>query len=66
MGEVINMRRARKAKTRAAKERQADENRIRFGRTKADRNEAVIEAQKQAALLDGAFREKRDKQDEGK
>lgn len=35
--EVVNLRQFRKKATRAEKERQADENRIRFGRTKAER-----------------------------
>ena len=35
--EIVNLRRARKEKARADKERQAAENRIRFGRTKAER-----------------------------
>ena len=33
MGEVINLRQARKARARAGKEAQAQENRARFGRT---------------------------------
>lgn len=66
MGEVINMRLARKAKAREAKEKQAGENRIRFGRTKAERSDAAIEGQKQAALLTGAFREKMKEEDKGK
>ena len=37
MAEIINLRRARKRKERADKEAQAAENRIAFGRTKAER-----------------------------
>lgn len=37
MGEVVNLRARRKAKARADKERQAEENRIRFGRSLAER-----------------------------
>ena len=37
MGDVINLRQARKAKARAGKEAQAQENRIRFGRTGAEK-----------------------------
>jgi hypothetical protein len=37
MGEVINLRQARKARERAAKEAQATENRIAFGRPKKAR-----------------------------
>ena len=43
MGEVVNLRLARKAKTRAGKEAEAAENRIRFGQTKQVRtlNKAI-------------------------
>ncbi len=35
--DVVNLRQFRKKTARAEKERQADENRIRFGRTKAEK-----------------------------
>ena len=38
MAEIINLRRARKHKARADKEARAAENRIAFGRTKAEKN----------------------------
>jgi len=38
MAEIVNLRKARKAKARADKEAQAAENRIKFGRSKAERN----------------------------
>lgn len=37
MAEIINLRRARKARDRASAEAQAEQNRIAFGRTKAER-----------------------------
>ena len=37
MGEIVNLRAARKAKARADKERQAEQNRRKFGRTRAER-----------------------------
>lgn len=37
MGEIVNLRQARKAKKRREDERQADENRARFGQTKSQR-----------------------------
>ncbi|MBB4305380.1 hypothetical protein GGD81_004456 [Rhodobium orientis] len=37
MGDVINFRQARKKHDRAAKERTAEENRTRFGRTKGEK-----------------------------
>jgi hypothetical protein len=44
MGDVINLRQARKAKARAGKEAQAQENRVRFGRTGAEkRRDADVE-----------------------
>ncbi|WP_243371725.1 DUF4169 family protein [Microvirga solisilvae] len=37
MAEIINLRQARKNKARADKEARADQNRITFGRTKAEK-----------------------------
>ena len=37
MAEILSLSKARNAKARAAKEQTATENRIRFGRTKAER-----------------------------
>jgi hypothetical protein len=36
--EIINLRQARKTKARADKEKQAEQNRLTFGRTKAEKN----------------------------
>ncbi|WP_374625684.1 DUF4169 family protein [Devosia sp.] len=45
MAEILSLSRARKAKARADKEQAAAENRIRFGRTKAERQrEAALKA----------------------
>ena len=38
MAEIINLRQARKQKARAEKEARADQNRVAFGRTKAEKN----------------------------
>ncbi len=46
MGEVINLNKARKAKVRDDRSRQAAENRIRFGQTKIERVKAKSEAEK--------------------
>lgn len=35
--EIVNLRKARKARDRAEKEKRAEENRVKFGRTKAER-----------------------------
>jgi hypothetical protein len=40
MAEIVNLRKARKAKTRADKDAQAAENRVKFGRTKEERRSA--------------------------
>ena len=36
MAEIINLREARKARKRAGKDAKAEQNRVRFGRTKAE------------------------------
>ncbi|KFB09722.1 DUF4169 family protein [Nitratireductor basaltis] len=53
MAEIINLRTVRKRKSRAQREDQAQENRIRFGRTRAERREQEKLSRKQAADLDG-------------
>ncbi|MCV9935906.1 DUF4169 family protein [Boseaceae bacterium BT-24-1] len=47
MAEIVNLRRARKARDRATAEAQAAQNRIEFGRTKAERT--LTEAEKTLA-----------------
>ncbi|QRM55913.1 DUF4169 family protein [Sinorhizobium sp. BG8] len=37
-GDVVNLRQFRKSKQRAEKEKQAEQNRISFGRTKVEKN----------------------------
>ncbi len=37
MSQIVNLRRARKEKTRAAKEERAEENRVKFGAPKKER-----------------------------
>ena len=53
MGDVVNLRRARKARDRAAASEQAAENRIRFGRTKAERERIAAQEALEASRLDG-------------
>jgi hypothetical protein len=57
MAEVINLRRARKARARDAAAEGAAVNRVAFGRTKAERDAATVDVERQARLLDGAKRE---------
>ena len=53
MTEVVNLRSARKAKTRDAARKQGDANAVKFGRTKADKDFAAAKAEKAARDLDG-------------
>lgn len=57
MAEVINLRRARKARARDAAEDVATVNRAAFGRSKAERDAAAVVAERQERLLDAAKRE---------
>jgi hypothetical protein len=57
MGEVVNLRAARKAKVRAEAQTTAAANRAKFGRTKAERLTEEQDAARRDALLDGARRE---------
>jgi hypothetical protein len=53
MGEIVNLRTVRKRKSREDAARAADENRIRHGRSKADKLRGRDEARKLQAHLDG-------------
>jgi hypothetical protein len=53
MGEVVSLRRARKAKARAAKEREASLNRVRFGTGKAERDITSARSGKEQSDLEG-------------
>lgn len=57
MGEVVNLRLARKAKARATAETAAAANRAKFGRTPAERRADSNEQARREALLEGARRE---------
>jgi hypothetical protein len=52
MAEIVNLRRARKAKGRAEKNRAADANRAKFGTAKSERNLAKARAEKAARDTD--------------
>ena len=54
--EIVNLRKVRKAKAKADKAHAADENRARFGRTKAERVRDEDVRQRLARELDGARR----------
>lgn len=53
MGDVVNLNRFRKQRDRALKEAQAAENRVRFGRTKADKQKGGREQERAGTELDG-------------
>lgn len=55
--EIINLNKVRKAKARAEKEQRAEENRIRHGRTKAERDAEDVRRSVENAHLDGMRRE---------
>jgi len=57
MTEIINLNRARKAKTRAAEKAGAAANRLAFGRTKAERERMAGQTEIEARRLDGAKRD---------
>lgn len=57
MGEVVNLRLARKARRRAAGEATGAANRNAFGRTKAEKAASRIERERVDRALDGAKRE---------
>jgi hypothetical protein len=57
MGEVVNLRRARKAKTRRDAETIATANRAAFGRTRAQKEADTAERERRERTLDGAKRE---------
>ena len=54
MADVVNLRQARKWKARVAKDKDAEANRAKFGRTKAEKHKTGAEARHAAARLDQA------------
>lgn len=54
MGDVVNLRRARKARARSDREQEAERNRLAHGRAKAEREVTSAERDLAARRLDGA------------
>ena len=54
MAEIINLRLARKARKRSDAEKQADANRAKFGRSKAERTVQRLDDARNDRALDGA------------
>jgi hypothetical protein len=52
MSDIVNLRQFKKKKARDAKEKQADQNRILFGRTKTEKDFAREETRKSERFLD--------------
>lgn len=57
MAEIVNLRLQRKRAQRTAKDDTAAENRLRFGRTKNERQAQTRESERADRLLDGHARE---------
>lgn len=57
VAEIVNLRQARKRRARTEKEARAAENRVRFGRRRADKQGADVERDKAARELDGKKRD---------
>lgn len=57
MSKVTNLNQVRKAKARAKKRAQSDENAVKFGRTKAEKRLADARADKAARDLEGHKRD---------
>ena len=57
MAELINLNKARKAKQRDARKTQAQENRIKFGRSRSETAATRLEAARSARDLDGKKRD---------
>jgi len=53
MGDIVNLRRARKDKAKREREAEADANRRRFGRTLAQKEADRDTAERAARLIDG-------------
>ena len=61
MGEVVNLRKWRKARERAEAEAQAAANRAAFGRSKAEKQRDAKEAAQRDALMEGSRMDAPDK-----
>lgn len=55
--EIINLNKVRKARERADREREAHENRLKYGQSKAERSIADAQQRKTQGELDGARRD---------
>lgn len=58
MGDVVNLRQARKKLKRREREREADENRARHGRTRAEKQAGALDRKRAEALHEAHRRER--------
>ncbi len=63
-GDVVNLRQFRKQKARSQKEKQAEQNRLSYGRTKAEKDLTKALNDKAAQTLDQGRLEKNDVSDD--
>lgn len=63
MSDIVNLNKFRKAKKKAEKEKKADSNRIKFGRTKAEKKTELANIKKLDSDLDGKKLDKNDQED---
>lgn len=63
--EIVNLRRARKAKARADKQREAARNRVEHGRSKAERRLSEAQAEHEARVHEGHRRGDTHRADDG-
>ncbi|MEJ5019799.1 DUF4169 family protein [Ochrobactrum vermis] len=66
MSDIVNLRQFKKQKARTEKEKQADQNRLLFGRTKIEKAFVRTEIAKAEGFLDQHRLEKRDGPDQEK
>jgi len=60
MVQPTNLNKFRKAKARSDRETQAAQNRVKYGRTKAEKSLGQAKAQKQAKMVDSHKRDKKE------
>ena len=58
MSDPVNLNKFRKAKARAAKQQQAAENRVKYGRTKAEKARDRLETRKDKTAVDQSERDR--------
>ena len=63
MSDIVNLRQFKKQKARTEKAKQAEQNRILFGRTKSEKSQAQAETTKMQRFLDQNRLEKNNKPD---